>query len=132
VEKSPFKSRPLVDFLFSFEAGVNAGIAPILLQKNQLAYGSNTTVRRSFVTHRPPVKQIPLEVDSYSGQATLDDFQNGLFQGAQVYNPDNGIDSLIACISGRQFKLEITGNTAALTDITIPAVSYTHLRAHET
>src|SRR5678815_1631917 len=119
MERSPFKSRPLVDFLFDFSAGVNAGIAPILLQADQLGYGSNRTVRRSFVTHRPPVKQITLEVDSYAGQATLDDFQNGLFQGAQVYNPDNGIDSLMAMISGRLFKLEITGSTAALTDVSI-------------
>lgn len=120
MEKSPFKSRQLVDFLFSFESGVNAGIAPILLQKNQLAYGSNTTVRRSFVTHRPPVKQITITADPYAGATALDDFQNGLFQGAQVYNPDNGIDSLMASISGRLFKLEISGSTAALTDVSIP------------
>src|SRR5678816_1900521 len=120
MERSPFKSRPLVDFLFDFSAGVNAGIAPILLQKNQLAYGSNTTVRRSFVHPRPPVKQITIAADPYAGATALDDFQNGLFQGAAVFNPDNGVDALMASISGRLFKLDITGNTAALTDVTIP------------
>ena len=119
MEKSTFKSRQLVDYLFDFSAGVQAGIAPILLQKNQLAYGSNTTVRRSFVTHRPPVKQIEIIADPYAGATALDDFQNGLFQGAQVYNPDNGIDALMASISGRLFKLDIVGRTASLTDVTI-------------
>jgi len=120
VEKSKFQSRQLVDFLFSFEAGLDAGIAPILLQKNQLAYGSNTTVRRSFVHPRPPVKQITIVADPYAGTTALDDFQNGLFQGAAVFNPDNGIDALMASISGRLFKLDITGNTASLLDVTIP------------
>ncbi len=120
MEKSPFKARQLVDFLFDFSSGVDAGIAPILLNKNQLAYGSNTTVRRSFVHPRPPVKQIEILSDTYAGTTTLDDFQNGLFQGAQVFNPDNGVDSLMASISGRLFRLAITGNTAALTDVTIP------------
>ena len=53
----------------------------------------------------------------------MDDFQNGLFQGAQVYNPDNGIDALIASISGRLFKLDIVGSTASLTDVTITSRS---------
>ncbi len=119
--KPPFKARPLVDYLFEFSAGVDAGIAPILLQKNQLAKGSNTTVRRSFVTHRPAVKQIALTTDPYNGPAVLADFENGLFQGAAVYNPDNGPDCLMAAISGHLFKLELNGNSAALTDVSIPA-----------
>lgn len=119
MEKKPFQSRQLIDYLFDFEQGVNAGVAPILLPKNQLAYGSNTTVRRSFVTHRPPVKQITLNFDVYSGATVQQDFENGRFQGCAVYNPDNGIDSLMASISGRLFKLEIVGNTANVTDVSI-------------
>ncbi len=117
MERSPFKARQLVDFLFDFSAGVNAGIAPILLNKNQLAYGSNTTVRRSFVHPRPPVKQITVVSDTYSDAMA---FQDGLFQGAAVFNPDNGIDALMASISGRLYKFDIVGNTATVSDVTIP------------
>lgn len=118
MEKPSFRARTLVDYLFSFEQGVNAGLPAIVLPKNQLARGHNTTVRGGFVTVRPPVKKLTLSFSPYSNAQT--DFENGRYQGGCYYQPDNGTDSLMASISGHLFRCEITGNTAAISDVSIP------------
>jgi len=120
MERRPFQSRELIDFLFDFSAGVDAGRAPIIIPKNQMSFGANTTVRRSFVTHRPPVRKIALEFPGYTGEELQLAFENGRFQGACVFNPDNDTDALIAQISGRLYKLPIVGDTAQVLDITVP------------
>lgn len=120
MERREFKARQLIDYLFAFPDGVDAGRAAILLPKTQMSSGVNTTVRGDFVKPRPPVKKIALTFDAYAGPTTQADFEDGLFQGCAVYNPDNGTDALMASISGRLFKLEISGSTAAVSDVSIP------------
>lgn len=118
MDKPTFRPAELVDYLFSFPKGVNAGIDPILLPKDQLASGSNTTVRGNFVTHRPPFKKVALTFE----EGIQDAFEDGRFQGACVYNPDSGNDSLMVSISGRVYRIEIPDDTQAgdVSDVTIP------------
>lgn len=113
-----FKPEELVDGLFSFEAGVNAGIAPLLLQRNQLSSALNTTVRGSFATNRPTYFKI--ELDEY-GQTLLNDaLSEGPFQASNFYNPDEGDEYLIVLIAGRLFTITPSDTTAIVVEITIP------------
>lgn len=112
-----FTPEELIDGLFSFEAGVNSGIAPLLLQRNQLSTALNTTVRGSFATHRPPYFQITLDDD---GQELLNEaLSEGPFQASGFYNPDNGDEYAIVLIAGRLFTITPADTTATVAEITI-------------
>lgn len=104
------------DGFFSFEGGLNTGINPLLLGRNQLAEANNCTIRGTFVTNRPGIRQIPL---TFSGgiQTVV---ESGLFQGGCFYNSDFGVSSVFASISGRQFLFNLSDSTATVTEITIP------------
>lgn len=84
-------SNEILDAVVEFSQGMNAGIAPDLLPKNQLAMARNVTVRGDFVTNRPPFRKITV-ADG--------DWQNGRFQGCSYYKPDVGAESIIAQIAG--------------------------------
>ena len=107
-----------IDFLSSMEAGVNSGLEPLLLAKNQLAEANNCSVRGAYVTHRPPVIKKALD---FGGSTTLQSLvQNGVFQGAGYYRPDYGTESLLASISGHIFKFTENGLTWGVTDVSVP------------
>ncbi len=106
-----------MDVCTSFEQGVNSGITPILLPKNQLAFALNCTVRGGNVTSRPPVnRQILAFPDAAMQTAVL----GGFFQGSQVYRPDFGPTQIIASISGRLFAFTPTADDWTVTEISIP------------
>ena len=110
-----FTPTPVYDFIGSFEAGVNSGVSPLLLDKNQMAEASNTTVRGTFVTHRPVFKQITLNNDALTNATLL-----GPFQGAGYIQPDNANEGILLQIGGRQFRIIISGNAGSVSDVTIP------------
>lgn len=116
--QKPFSSETVIDGFASFEAGVNSGVAPLLLPPNQLAFGTNTTIRGSFATHRPPYNK---QVFDFGGDAALQAaVTGGLWQGACYYKPDAGTESLIASISGHLYEF-IPGPTGwVVTDVSIP------------
>lgn len=97
---------------------MNSGVVPLLLEKNQLAFATNCTVRGTFVTHRSPFRQIAL---SFPDDTTKANFQTKLWQGAGYYHPDSGSDRLIAQIAGNLFEVtpSNTTATATVTDKTI-------------
>ena len=112
-----FTPQELVDSLFSFEAGINSGVAPLLLQRNQLASAMNTTVRGSFATHRPTYFKITLDE---AGQALLNSaLSQGPFQASGFYNPDVGDEYLVILVSGRLFTITPADTTATVAEITI-------------
>ena len=113
-----FKSRTVYDALASFEAGMNSGEAPLLLEHNQLSFATNVTVRGSYATHRPPFSK---QVLDFGGDAALETaVTTGLFQGSAYYKPDSGIETLMASLSGRlyQFTPGLTG--WVVRDVSIP------------
>lgn len=121
MQATPFKSKAVVDYLFDFSKGVHAGIDYTLLPRDQLAAGSNTTVRGSLVGPRPCFRKITLTAgDPYGSQAALADFVAGRFQGACAYHPDDGADSLMASVSGHLYRLQISGAQAVLSDVSLP------------
>lgn len=97
-----FARKTLIDFLGSFERGMNSGADPLILPKNQLAYASNSTVRGTYVSTRPPWNDITLDFGTDTAlQAAVTE---GLFQGGCYYKPDTGPESFFAAISGRLFQ----------------------------
>lgn len=112
-----FKSKVVEDNILSFEQGINGGVLPILLPKNQLAWAVNSTVRGTFITHRPAYQRITLD---FANDAALQSaFEKNRFQGAGYFHPDTGDDSIIAAVSGRAFQFAINANTATVTERTI-------------
>lgn len=112
----PIKS--VKDGFSSLEGGVNSGIAPLLLPRNQLSFATNITVRGSYPTHRPPYIKQTL---NFGGDEALQtSFLKGLWQGACYYKPDTGSESLICSISGHLFKLTPSVSGWVITDVSVP------------
>lgn len=115
--KSP-DSIKFYDGLFDFELGMDSGVQPLLLNRNQAAFITNGTVRQTFISPRPSYRKINLD---FGGSATLQaNLETGLWQGGCFYNPDFGNQSLMAAIGGKLFQCAISGNTAMVTDRSIP------------
>ncbi len=94
---SQFSQTTVTDYLFSFENGVNSGVSPLLLEKNELAWGSNLTTRGNLIHPRPVRRNLTLNFPSQAVQTAV---TKGLFQGYCYYRPDAGVETLVASISG--------------------------------
>lgn len=112
-----FKPIELIDTLFTFEAGMNEGVSPLLLQKNQIHKGFNLTVRETFAHPRPYFRKMNL---GYVGniQALV---EKPIFQGGCYYKADDGSASLMGAIAGRLFKFLVNGNNLTVSDVTGPS-----------
>lgn len=109
-QSSQFVRDIFEDWLFSFPQGMNSGVDPLLLPKEQLAFASNSTVRSTFVHPRPPWNDLTLD---FGGDAALQAaVEDGLFQGACWYQPDTGPETVMASISGRLFQFIPNGLNA--------------------
>lgn len=106
------------DFLSEFSGGVNGGIPPQLLPKNQLASALNLSLRGGFARPRPPYQK---KTFNFNGDFVLQTLVlTGKFQGAGYYRPDAGTESLVAQISGHLILFTESGNGWLVTDISIP------------
>ncbi len=114
---APFQPRELYDGINALPAGINSGVAALLLQRNQCSFAINTTFRGSYATDRPPVDKLTITWPSDEVQAAV---EQGLFQGAGFYRPDSGTSSLFAAISGRLFQFQLIGDGVTVTERTIP------------
>ncbi len=116
-DTQPFKQLTIYDRCDTFEAGMNSGLDPLLLKKNQLSFALNLTTRLGFVSDRPPFFKRTI---TYPDAATQTAVEQGLFQGAAYYQPDSGNQSLFAAISGRLFQFVVLDNTITCIERTIP------------
>lgn len=108
------------DAILSFEAGVNMGVSPLLLPKNQLHKGRNLTVRGTFARPRPPWRKVAL---SFTGDDLPAAIEDGYFQAASYHKPDSGSEYLLAAVAGRLFSITPgTGATAAVAECTTAAL----------
>lgn len=116
--ENPQQPKPpleLIDAMTVFPAGMDSGISPELIPKNQLAFASNVTVRGSYVTHRPPFTDVALQFVSPSDQTA---FETGLWQGGCWAQPPNSPEGLVCSISGNIWFIEISGSTGIVSLIT--------------
>lgn len=108
----------LTDGFISISGGVDTGKSPTVatamnpdgLSRDKLAFLINGTVRGDRLRPRPGFKKIAIEEF---------DSDEGLFQGADFYQPKNAPGCLIASISGRQWKFNV-GTDNSVQEITIP------------
>lgn len=119
MDSEPFKSVTLYDRISLFELGMNSGVDPLLLEKSQLSFGNNLTVRKGFLTDRPPFTKAAFTYIWPSDEVQTA-IEEGLFQGAGYYQPDSGNQSLFASISGRLFQFVVNGNEITVIERTIP------------
>lgn len=112
---SQFASNTIFDSLAGFDAGMNAGVSPLLLPKNQLAWASNATNRGSLIHPRPPRRVLTLNFPSQAVQTAV---TKGLWQGATYYKPDAGVETLVASIAGRLYQFTPIGTVATVADVT--------------
>lgn len=113
-----FKARELIDFLSEASGGMNSGVSPLLVSKNQIAFGQNISLRGGYLQPRPPLQKKTLD---FGGDLNLQSLVlTGKFQGGGYYRPDAGTESLIAQISGHLLKFTEGGNSWVVTDISIP------------
>jgi hypothetical protein len=111
-------AETFVDFISSAEAGMNSGVSPLLLQKNQIGFGLNTSLRGGFLKTRPPIRKQTL---NYAGNASIQAIvESGLFQGAGYYRPDYGPESLLAQIAGHLILFTEIGSSWLVTDVSVP------------
>jgi hypothetical protein len=112
-QSSQFAPNTVIDALFSFENGMNGGVSPLLLPKNQLAYASNLTTRGTLIHPRPVRRQYAFDFSAVPTLLSLINSGLWLFQGRAYYKPDLGPETLMVSISGRLFQ--ITPNPITLT-----------------
>lgn len=108
----------LTDGVSEFSLGINSGIAPLLVPKNQLSFAINSTVRGHFITHRPCFRKGTLTFPSQAVQIAV---EQGNWQGGCYYKPDSGPEYLVAQIGGRLFTFTPdTGSGITVAEVTIP------------
>lgn len=114
-------SNDFIDGFGPIDAGINSGVAPQLLPRNQAAFATNATFRGGFIRNRPALRKINLNFDGDEALEAL--FTQATFQGASYFvNEPKSRQSICASIGGRLF--EITPDTvggASIEDVTITA-----------
>src|SRR5262249_14821300 len=106
------------EFLGSFDKGIDSGIDPLLLPPDQLSYAVNASMRGTFAHPRPPFITRELVFPDEDVQTVV---EHGLWQGAAPYQPDTGLEQLVAQISGRLFSFTPQADdTVAVAEITVP------------
>ena len=94
------EAKTYQDILTEFSLGMNSGVQPLLLPKNQAAMLINATCRGAYVSHRPPFIKLTPRYATPDLEAAVED---GFWQGGGWYRYDTGTLQLVAQISGRLF-----------------------------
>lgn len=90
----------LRDGLSLITKGVNSGMAPVTLGRDELAWAVNATFRNGFATSRPGIQRRLL---SFLTLAERNHFQDNIFEGAIFFQRTN---QLVAMIGGRLFSID--------------------------
>lgn len=107
----------VVDGISLILRGVNSGLPPISLGRDQLAWGVNCTTRGQYPTNRPGfVRRVLQFLDEDGIDPDLAEaFQGGIFQGAIAFERQAEI---VTMISGRLYR--ITPDNWNVLDISVP------------
>jgi hypothetical protein len=115
------------DGVISMEGGMDGGLSPSLIKKNQCAYAENTTFRGGYAKTRPAFRNVPLD-----GGADATAMLAAKFQGAGHYD-ESGYQHIIVVAGGNVYKVSppASGEVWTVTDITGTAtLSATVERVH--
>jgi hypothetical protein len=89
----------------TLEGGMNSGRDPTLLSPQECSYSNNVTFRGGFPSNRQIFQKRTL---TDGGQLAA--FQSGLFQGAAIYDIDDGQEYIMAMVAGALYQISIAGN----------------------
>lgn len=108
------------DGLFEFSKGINSGVAPIILPRDQLSFAINATVRGTFASNRPALRKISLDFQGDTNAQRIFEDQ-GLWQGGCFFKSEYGTEAMVVQIGGSLFQVrpDTTGG-AVVTDVSIP------------
>ncbi len=114
----PYEQKISYDVLSTFDLGMNSGVAPLLLPRNQLAFGTNLTVRGDFMSPRAAIRKLDL---TFAGSEDILLGAPYNFQGAAYYKPDTGAEQLALAVAGHLliFTPSATAQTATVAEIPI-------------
>ncbi len=97
-------------------AGINSGLPPTMLPRNQLAFGVNITTRGGYAATRPPWLKLTCAYPSTDIRIAA---TRSIFQGAAFYSSfGNNPSCLIASIGGRIYRYVITNRRCNVQDVT--------------
>lgn len=107
--------------------GVDSGVSPSQITKQQVSFALNVTFRDKFPTNRPPYKGLYL---TYESTQTQTRFNSGAFQAGFFYQSESGnSDCWLIMRGGRLFRVDgITLSVAEITPYSKPvkvATSFT-------
>lgn len=113
----PSDPKRLTDGFTDLSGGMDSGRSPSLaseanpggLQRNQVTFAVNATMRGGKIKPRPGMRQIALNVSGVTGYS-------GLFQGGTVYDPGSG-SVLVASIAGKLFQYDV--NSGIVSDASV-------------
>jgi hypothetical protein len=111
----------LYDGFLDFGLGIDSGIAPESLPKNQCAFAVNSSFRGDFITDRTPFQKLPINPTLLSAIAAA--LNQGPFQSATNFKADQNAESIVMSLGGRLFEIfPSTDPTlpSAGSEITIP------------
>ena len=127
-ERAP---RRYTDGSVTFEGGVDSGVMPSEVDKNQVAFAVNASFRQSFVSPRPgfiqkdyetclsitadntlvTADQTNVTADGYSEECYSSSGLTGVFQCALPYIGDNGSTFILMLISGKVWLYDCLQNS---------------------
>lgn len=125
----------IFDGYIDFLGGVNLR-HPTTILTNQFNGAVNATFRDGYPRNRPGWNKIDLTWEEFtyneddtppaptiSAQDVQADFQNGLFQGAEFYQPDVGEPFIVASISGTLYRVNVWSGIPEVNRLTTPAMA---------
>lgn len=113
---NPPTQKHVIDGFRTLDGGMNDGVSPQLLKKNQVSYAENATFSTGFARNRTKFQLITQFLNTLVDPAYL----KAKFQGACHYKPDSGNESLLAQIGGRLLQFHFTtANSVYVTDQSI-------------
>ncbi len=109
----------IYDAIGDFSLGMNSGLDPFMLPKNQASFCVNCSDSGNFLTNRPAFKECPPKLDGSTGSIWFKTPQ--LFQGACYYRPDSGYEQIVAQIAGRLYAITPTSDGSFVSnEVSVP------------
>jgi hypothetical protein len=103
--------RVLYDGFSAINLGVNSGLAPVSLRRDELAWAINTTFRNNFPTTRPGIVRRNLSFPKLSPGAIQFLFKGGIFQGASAFERHG---NLAVAINGLLWSIDLKSYAVSL------------------
>lgn len=101
--------KSLTESVTMITRGVNSGLPPVSLGRDQLAWAVNATFRNGYAQPRPGITRCILDLDNLDTPAN---FTTGIYQGAIGFERRN---QLVVTIGGRLYRID--PDTWTVTDI---------------